>query len=286
MQPPFAPHEQVRSLLGTDLPIRLLLATDEFDTWAVGDDLVAKLPRNEAHAWKVASELALHDLLRERLGDLVPAIRRVGEPSEGFPFPFLVFDRARGLQGQDNDGATIEPGPGLVASAARFLAALHAISPEDAYAHEAGDREVWFETPALSVATVERVSAVAGDGLRRFLEAPPPAASARRALCHTDLKGEHVFVDETRRRLTAVIDWSDAEVCDPAKDLAGFAIWLGPAFVRDVAVELDEVDPTLAERAIWLGRRGLREYWEAVLAGRETAPIPLIERQAHIAFGG
>ncbi|MGZ4132509.1 MAG: phosphotransferase, partial [Actinomycetota bacterium] len=103
-------------------------------------------------------------------------------------------------------------------------------------------------------------------------------------LCHTDLKGEHVFVDETRRRLTAVIDWSDAEVCDPAKDLAGFAIWLGPAFVREVAEAIDADDPTLAERAIWLGRRGLLDYWDAVLAGRETAQIPLIERQAQIAF--
>jgi aminoglycoside phosphotransferase (APT) family kinase protein len=284
MLPPLTSPEQVRSLLGTDLPLGLLLATDEFDTWAVGDELVAKLPRNEVHAWKVASELALHGLLRERLGDLVPAIRRAGEPAEGFPFPFLVYDRARGLQGQDNDGATISPGPGLAASAARFLAALHAIAPEVAYAHEAGDREVWFETPALSPATVERVSAIAGDGLRRFLDATPPAASDRRVLCHTDLKGEHVFVDAARLRLTGVIDWSDAEVCDPAKDLAGFAIWLGPAFVREVAAALGDEDPTLAERAIWLGRRGLLDYWDAVLAGRETAPIPLIERQARIAF--
>ena len=284
MQPPFAPPELVRALLGTDLPLRLLLTTDEFDTWALGEDLVAKLPRNEEHAWKVASELALHGLLREQLGDLVPAIRRVGEPAGGFPFPFLVYDRARGVQGQGNDGATIEPGPGLAARAARFLAALHAISAEVAYAHKAGDREVWFEAPTLSAATVERVSSIAGDAVRRFLEAPPPAASDRRVLCHTDLKGEHVFVDGTRRRLTAVIDWSDAEVCDPAQDVAGFAIWLGPAFVREVATAFGDEDPTLAERTIWLGRRGLLDYWDAVLAGRETASIPLIEQQARIVF--
>ncbi len=43
-------------------------------------------------------------------------------------------------------------------------------------------------------------------------------------------------------------------------------------------------DPTLAELAIWLGRARHLDYWEAVLAGREHAPIPLITKQLRVAF--
>ena len=58
--------------------------------------------------------------------------------------------------------------------------------------------------------------------------------AAAGVLCHADLKGEHLFVSEDGTRLTAIVDWADAAIADPAADLAGLAIWLGPAFVREV----------------------------------------------------
>ena len=45
-----------------------------------------------------------------------------------------------------------------------------------------------------------------------------------------------------------------------------------------------EDDPTLADRAVWLGRAGIIEYWDDVLAGIEHAPNALIENQLRIAF--
>ena len=62
--------------------------------------------------------------------------------------------------------------------------------------------------------------------------APRHSRPTARTLCHTDIKGEHVFVDEDRRRVTSIIDWADTEVCDPAKDYAGLVGWLGPTFAR------------------------------------------------------
>ena len=84
--------------------------------------------------------------------------------------------------------------------------------------------------------------------------------------------------------MTAIIDWADTEVCDPAKDYAGLVIWLGPSFTRACVEASGEEDPSLADRAIWLGRAGVLDYWDAVLAGREHAPIPLITEQLRIAF--
>ena len=73
-------------------------------------------------------------------------------------------------------------------------------------------------------------------------------------------------------------------MCDPAKDYAGLVGWLGPAFARGCAAASGEDDPTLADRAIWLGRAGLLDYWDAVLAGRESAPISLLTAQLRAAF--
>src|SRR5262249_36961551 len=125
---------------------------------------------------------------------------------------------------------------------------------------------------------------IVGDAIARFLADTPPAPSDRRTLCHTDLKGEHVFVDADRRRVTTIIDWADTDVCDPAKDYAGLVGWLGPSFARACARASGEDDPTLADRAIWLDRAGILDYWDAVLAGRETAPIPLITRMLRTSF--
>ncbi len=106
----------------------------------------------------------------------------------------------------------------------------------------------------------------------------------REVLCHTDVKGEHLFLDDGRARVRSLIDWADAEVCDPAKDYADLTIWLGPAYTRAVVAASGEDDGTLADRAIWLGRAGHLDYWNNVLAGTETAPSSLITAQLRAAF--
>jgi len=148
----------------------------------------------------------------------------------------------------------------------------------------AGERTLSFDVPQLTDAALARTAEIAGDAGERFISTPPPEPSGRRTLCHTDIKGEHVFVDEDHRRVTAIIDWADAEVCDPAKDCAGLVGWLGPSFARASAEASGEHDPTLGDRAIWLNRAGILRYWDDVVAGRERAPIPLITEQLRTAL--
>jgi aminoglycoside phosphotransferase (APT) family kinase protein len=277
-------HERdVRALLHTDAPVERLFLNAEFDVWAIGDDLVAKFPRTDIDAAKIFVEEALHPTICGLLGDVVPAIRIVGTmDAEGRPF--IVHERASGRQGQTLPGVTIEPAHGLPDDVGRLFAALHVVDADEALSLGAGTRRIAFEVQPLHEAAIARMTAIVGNAVPRFLSTPAPAQSDRRTLCHTDIKGEHVFVDEERRRVTAIIDWADAEVCDPAKDYAGLVMWLGPSFTRACAAAAGEDDPTLADRAIWLGRAGLIEYWDDVLAGVEDAPIPLITEQLRIAF--
>ena len=84
-----------------------------------------------------------------------------------------------------------------------------------------------------------------------------------------DLKGEHIFVSEDGTRVTALIDWEDMTIADPAMDFAGLVIWLGPSFARQViAAYKGPADEGTLDRAVFfLARAGLLTYCEAVLEG-------------------
>lgn len=58
------------------------------------------------------------------------------------------------------------------------------------------------------------------DGLMRFED-----ARTQFTLCHTDLNGEHLLVEDGR--LSAVIDLGDAAIVPPAFDIASFAFYFG-----------------------------------------------------------
>ena len=276
-------ERDVLAILATDAPVSRMFLNDEFDVWAIGSDLIAKFPRTDVDAAKIDVEEALHPTLRRLLGDVVPPIRRVGS-IDGSGRRFIVHERAGGDQGQTVEGDMIAPGDELADHVGALLRSVHQVGAREAFELGAGERPLSFEVPELRDTTVAATTEIAGDAVGRFLSSPGPPPSDRRTLCHTDIKGEHVFVDERCQRVTAIIDWADSEVCDPAKDYAGLVGWLGPAFARACIAASGEDDPTLADRAIWLDRAGILDYWDAVLAGRETAPIPLITAQLRTAF--
>jgi aminoglycoside phosphotransferase (APT) family kinase protein len=55
--------------------------------------------------------------------------------------------------------------------------------------------------------------------VEQFLASPAPPESAIRTLCHNDLGAEHVLASDDGSKLTGIIDWSDAAITDPARDL-------------------------------------------------------------------
>jgi aminoglycoside phosphotransferase (APT) family kinase protein len=277
-------ERDVQTLLDTNLPARRMFL-GEFDTWAVGSELVAKFPRSAVEAEKVRVEVAIHSFVRSLLGDVVPVLRMVGELDDGTGFPYMVHERATGVQGQTVEGVTIEPARGLAEHVGSLFSKLHTIGEEEALARGVGDRSITWDRPRIDDDTVDALTVHGGDEASTFLASSPPQPSTRRSLCHTDIKGEHIFVRQGGSEVTAIIDWADAEVCDPARDYAGLVIWLGPAFTRAAAVAGEGNDPTLADRAIWIGRAGVARYLSDMLAGGERAPMALIEQQIRTAFG-
>jgi aminoglycoside phosphotransferase (APT) family kinase protein len=276
----------VRSILGTDEPVSLIAVSEEFDTWAIGSDRVAKFARSAVEVEKISVESAVHGLLRRELGAIVPAITAFGPAAAGDGPSFIVHERALGEAGQSVDGPTIAPAPGLAKHVGSILGRLHRVGRQEPDALGVGERTVTFEAPDIADGTRSELKDLVGDAATRFLESAPPLPSERRTLCHTDVKGEHVFVDAGRGRVTSIIDWADVEICDPAKDFAGVLDWLGPAFTREAIVASgEEDDGSLLDRAIWLTRAGLIGWMDDMLAGREPLQVGLLTQQIRTAFG-
>ena len=103
-----------------------MFLNDEFDVWAVGDDLVAKFPRTDVDAAKVVVEEALHPTLRRLLGDVVPPIPGRLERWT-VRAAVLVHERAGGDQGQTVEGITITPADGLAEHIGALLGAVHQV---------------------------------------------------------------------------------------------------------------------------------------------------------------
>jgi aminoglycoside phosphotransferase (APT) family kinase protein len=125
----------------------------------------------------------------------------------------------------------------------------------------------------------EHISAAGRRLVEDFLSRTPPAEPRAAAFCHNDLGAEHVLVDVEAIAVTGIIDWTDAAIADPARDLA--------LIYRDLGSEVFELtldhyegyfDDADRERVVFYARckrlediaygarTGTRPYAEAGLA--------------------
>jgi len=220
--------------------LKPLLLGGEFDTWEAAGAVI-KFPRGADASAKLDVEIAVHETLAQRLGAMVPPLRAVGAPTGSFPWRTVAFERARGRQGQTSDGPIVRPKPwartSLAKEVAGALSALHTTPAKMAKVAGVVKRDVDLDGVDPSDKTIAWATKIVGHRLDTFLVNPFPAGTPKagpKVLCHGDIKGEHLYVSEDGTRLTAIVDWADVAISDPALDLAGFAIWLGPTFVHEV----------------------------------------------------
>ncbi|MGW1287093.1 aminoglycoside phosphotransferase family protein [Streptomyces sp. NPDC001118] len=211
------------------LPLRRLASSGtENAMFRLGTDLLVRLPRRPG---------AVPDLRHEqrwlpRLGPLLPVAVPdpvgLGEPDQGFPWPWSVY---RWLVGRNPTAGAVPDPERLAEDLAAFVRALRRITPRDAPpGYRGGPLRDRDEATRAAVAELGgRVDGGAVTALwERSLAAPehtgPPVWA------HGDLSPGNVLVDEGR--LSAVIDFGCAGAGDPAVDL--IVAWnLLPSSVRD-----------------------------------------------------
>lgn len=195
-------------------------------------DLVVRLPRTEAAANGLTSELSvLRQLAGLALPFEVPVIRHVGAPVDAFPWPWAVLDWLPGVDACSNEGrrAAEADGDALAAALATSVAAIGAIDGLQAPERPSGRRggpllplldrlDRWLDDPhwsagdLLDLAAVRRVASSS-----REVAAPEAdgGGEVEPSFVHGDLLPGNLLL--RRGRLAALIDWGSAANADPAR---------------------------------------------------------------------
>jgi aminoglycoside phosphotransferase (APT) family kinase protein len=219
---------------------------------------IVRVPKRPQVAAEVRAEIALLAELGPTLPVAVPQAEAVGPPDEGW-FAYRFIDGAPMRRAAQADGV------------AAFLSALHRFPVERAV--ELGIRRPDW-TASLADRLDEFSSRVApllepGErrrALDRFAEfqGEPANFAFRPALIHADLGPEHMLCDPAGR-LVGVIDWTDAQVGDPALDFSWLLTGLGERFASELLEAYEgEIDEAFRARVAFSHLLG---PWHEVLYG-------------------
>ena len=124
---------------------------------------------------------------------------------------------------------------------------------------EVDDQPGWMGAVVRERASIEPV---VPDGVRSsaapILDGTATPAPKRVLPCcviHNDLGADHLLVDPETGRATAILDFGDLSIGDPANDFVGLPAWLGWSFLREVLHAYGPVDDaSFFERIEFLAR--------------------------------
>ncbi|HUS14056.1 MAG TPA: aminoglycoside phosphotransferase family protein [Chloroflexia bacterium] len=201
-----------------ELPIQLVVSygTDH-DIYRLGDHLAARLPRIGWAARQAELEAKWLPRLAPHLPLALPVPLALGQPAEGYPFQWSVY---QWLPGENANGTIADLDQAAVDLAA-FVTALRRINTSGAHARPPhargaplaeGDEQVRRSVAQLGT----RIDAAAT--LRSWEESlHAPAWDGPEVWVHGDLLPGNLLV--VAGRLSAIIDWGGLNVGDPACDL-------------------------------------------------------------------
>jgi aminoglycoside phosphotransferase (APT) family kinase protein len=238
--------------------VRFLAAGWDHEAFEVNGEWIVRLPMRVDVAVRVPVEVAALELAAEVIELEVPRITLRGVPSAAYPYPFTGYRKLRGTQADRiplDAFRTVDNARAL----GRALGALHAVDVARAATlgvteaslaeHSAADRA---EGVLRDRAAID--AAVGRERARRYADflAECPLVAADAGACvlrHDDLHLEHVLVEPGSHRVRAIIDWTDANIGDPAGDFVLLFVACGEPFVQAMLDAYEgPADPNVLER--------------------------------------
>lgn len=203
--------------------VELVSAGWDYTVHRVDREWAFRFPRRAVVVEALARELAVLPVLAPVLPVPVPEPVHVGEPDDGFPWPFYG---ARWLAGVEATG--VRDRAALAAPLGAFLRRLHGTDlpdlPVDVNGRADMERRVPLTRKALAEVAGLWTAPPGVEEVLREAEALAPAVPA--AVCHGDLHVRQILVEGGR--LTGIVDWVDVCVSDPGIDLAIAFAFLPP----------------------------------------------------------
>ena len=268
-----------------DLPIAAVASAGTDNAlYRLGDDMVVRLPRIGWAVGQAEKEWRWLPILAPRLPLAVPLPLALGEPAEGYPWPWTI---CRWLAGENATADRIADPRWAALDLARFIAALQQIDatdgpPPGAHNSHRGERLANRDAATRRAITQVR-DEFSADDMTAIWDAAiaAPAWGRPPVWIHGDLQAGNLLA--TAGRLSAVIDWGCLGVGDPACDVMAAWLWLD-AETRPVfraALGVDDVTWTRARGwALTFGLIALPYY-------RDTNPTlaAIAWRAIHEALG-
>lgn len=273
--------EEARRILSAHLPGREaarlapLGEGEDHAAWAVDDDLVVRIGAGTADGGPSATraEASLLAAVARRSPLAVPAPVLVLPDEACLVYPLIPGVPALALAPEERRRIALRSAPLLGA----FLTSLHALDPGDVpdVATDDAPAEDYREEAAGTLEAVgDALPAALRPAVGAFVAEPAPGPSGVAAVCHADLGAEHLLVDPVAGVPTGVIDWGDAAVTDPARDLARLLRDLGPQVLDAVLSGYSGPDPdgaALRDRALFFARcAALEDLAYGLATGREV----------------
>lgn len=266
--PSLTPAQVAALLRAPPDAVGLLGVGSDHRAYALGEDRVVRLPRWPGGGEALRREARLLAWLAPRLpGAALPAVLHLGDPAPLAPEGFSV---ARRVTGEAALGMALPDPVGLGATLGRWLADLHALNPQDSGLGVDLDPtgHDWRDA-ALDDLHVASVAGVLPDAAwwAAHAQAVPDLREVGPVPIHGDFAAEHVHLDGAGR-LSGVLDWVDAALGDPARDLAGLLHWGNPVLWH-AAQAAYPASGAVWERAAWYALcRALGDLAFAVREGR------------------
>lgn len=287
MQPPVTPddviHAARRRGISARHALRIVEGSPDVATFDVDDAWMFRFAATDAAAVRMRRERSVLRAVSGVVGVPIPRYEHWGSLGGR---AWGAYRKIRGVSGEEQQPPA-RRWPELADQLAAMLTALHALPPGVVAPASPSGEPLDARALARFAPVIEEGAAdVVDDEIRRYLRGEiGPVRSAEVALCHGDLKGEHIILATDGSRVAGVLDWADAGANDPAVDFAGLLIWLGPGFVRAVLARYrPRRDEAFFARAVTLARLGILRGLGATLAGEDAWPLDLAKRQLERAF--
>lgn len=217
----------VRSLVAaqfpqwTELPVQpVALSGWDNRTFHLGDQMLVRMPSAPEYAFQVEKEHQWLPKLAPHLPLPIPVPLAMGQPAFSYPWKWSIY---RWLEGEPAASARIEDLSQFAASLAQFLIALQGIDPTggplpgpDNF-YRGGDLKAYdAETRQALIILKDKIDV---DAARKVWESALATSWSRPpAWIHGDVSAGNLLVQEGR--LSAVIDFGQLAVGDPACDLS------------------------------------------------------------------